>query len=64
MYYESALAPTKTAKSSSFDGVGLQDFFSKYCFKGHPKPYADFMDWRKKEDEMIEFERQKLIPGM
>jgi len=42
----------------------VQDFFSKDCFKGHPKPYADFMDWRKKEDEMIEFERQKLIPGM
>ena len=41
-----------------------QDFFSKDCFKGHPKPYAEFMDWRKKEDENIEVERQKLIPGM
>lgn len=42
----------------------LQDFFSKECFKGHPKPYADFMAWRFKEDDIIEAERQKLIPGM
>lgn len=44
--------------------TALQDFFSKKDFEGHPKPYADFMDWRKKEDEVIESERQKLIPGM
>ena len=44
--------------------IVIQDFFSKECFKGHPKPYTDFMDWRRKEDEAIEKERQKLIPGM
>ena len=51
-------------QSTEMTGVLAQDFFSKDCFKGHPKPYADFMEWRKKEDEMIEAERQKLIPGM
>lgn len=44
--------------------VHLQDFFSKDCFKGHPKPYADFMEWRRKEDEGIEADRRKLLPGM
>ena len=42
----------------------VKDFFHKECFKGHPKPYADFMEWRKKEDELQEHNRQKLIPGL
>lgn len=50
--------------TSQTDVASLQDFFSKECFAGHPKPYVDFMEWRKQEDELIERERQKLIPGM
>lgn len=42
----------------------MQDFFSKDCFKGHPKPYADYMEWRKQEDKKIETQRRNLIPGM
>ena len=44
--------------------ASLQDFFAKDCFKGHPKPYADFMDWRFKEDAQYEVDKQRLIPGL
>ena len=42
----------------------LQDFFHKDCFKGHPKPYAEYMDFRKKEEADYEADKAKLIPGM
>lgn len=41
-----------------------QDFFAKDCFAGHPKPYADFMDWRFREDAQYEADKQRLIPGL
>lgn len=41
-----------------------QDFFSKDCWAHHPKPYADFMDWRLEEDKLIASERSKLIPSV
>lgn len=41
-----------------------QDFFQKDCWSHHPKPYQEFMDWRLKEDERIEAERRKLVPGI
>lgn len=44
--------------------TGEQDFFSKECWAHHPKPYAEFMDWRKKEDERWESDRKRLVPGM
>lgn len=42
----------------------LQDFFQKECWAHHPKPYAEFMDWRNAEDAKIEADRSKLIPGI
>lgn len=42
----------------------VKDFFQKDCWKHHPKPHEDFMDWRRKEDEKIAAEANKLIPGM
>lgn len=42
----------------------VKDFFQKECWAHHPKPHAEYMDWRKKEDEAYEAERAKLIPGM
>ncbi len=44
--------------------LSLQDFFQKDCWAHHPKPYQEYMDWRKKADEEYEAERNKLIPGM
>ena len=41
-----------------------QDFFSKECWAHHPKPYAEFMEWRKSEDERWEAEKSRLVPGM
>jgi hypothetical protein len=43
---------------------GVQDFFAKECWAHHPKPYAEFMEWRKKEDERWEMQRGRLVPGM
>ena len=45
-------------------GDFVQDFFAKECWAHHPKPYAEFMEWRKKEDERWEMERGRLVPGM
>jgi hypothetical protein len=42
----------------------MQDFFSKDCWKHHPRPYAEYMEWRKKEDERLDMERNRLVPGM
>jgi hypothetical protein len=42
----------------------VQDFFQKECWAHHPKPYQEFMDWRNKEDQLFEAERNKLIPGI
>jgi hypothetical protein len=42
----------------------MQDFFSKECWKHHPMPYAEYMDWRRKEDERISMEKSRLVPGM
>lgn len=44
--------------------ISGQDFFQKECWAHHPKPYAEFMEWRKKEDERWEMERGRLVPGM
>ncbi|EIE20067.1 ankyrin [Coccomyxa subellipsoidea C-169] len=42
----------------------VKDFFGKECWAHHPKPYAEFMEWRKKEDERWDMERGRLVPGM
>jgi hypothetical protein len=42
----------------------VKDFFQKECWAHHPKPHADYMEWRTKQDEALEAERKKLIPGM
>lgn len=42
----------------------MQDFFQKACWAHHPKPYADFMEYKKKEEADQLADRQKLIPGM
>lgn len=42
----------------------VKDFFQKDCWSHHPKPHADYMEWRAKQDAELEAERNKLIPGM
>lgn len=42
----------------------MQDFFQKPCWAHHPKPYADYMEYKKKEEADQLADRQKLIPGM
>ena len=41
----------------------VQDFFQKDCWKHHPKPYKEYMDWRFKEDEKLQMQRERLVPG-
>ena len=42
----------------------VKDFYQKECWAHHPKPHADYMEWRLKQDKLQESERNKLIPGM
>jgi hypothetical protein len=42
----------------------MQDFFQKECWKHHPKPHADFMEMKQKEDQELAASRKKLIPGL
>ena len=42
----------------------VKDFYQKECWAHHPKPHADYMEWRPKQDKLQESERNKLIPGM
>lgn len=42
----------------------VKDFFQKECWAHHPKPHADFIEWKLKQDKIQETERNKLIPGM
>ncbi len=44
-------------------GACLQDFFQKDCWKHHPKPYQEFVDWRLKEDAKIESYRNQSGPS-
>ena len=39
----------------------LQDFYSRECWAHHPKPYADFMEYKKKEQAELEADRKKLV---
>lgn len=39
----------------------LQDFYSKDCWQHHPKPYADFLEYKKKERAELEAERRKMV---
>ena len=41
-----------------------QDFFAKECWAHHPKPHADYLEDRRRQDEAYEAERARLIPGM
>eukprot|EP01026_Neomeris_dumetosa_P049207 TRINITY_DN42787_c0_g1_i1.p2 TRINITY_DN42787_c0_g1~~TRINITY_DN42787_c0_g1_i1.p2 ORF type:complete len:186 (+),score=37.28 TRINITY_DN42787_c0_g1_i1:42-599(+) len=42
----------------------VKDFFEKECWQHHPKPHVDFMEWKKREEENLLKERNKLIPGL
>lgn len=42
----------------------VKDFFQKECWAHHPKPHAEYMEWRQAQDAALEAERGKLIPGM
>lgn len=39
----------------------LQDFYSKECWRHHPLPYSDFLEFKKKEREELQAERKKLV---
>jgi len=41
--------------------IKIKDFYSKPCWAHHPKPYADFIDYKKKEREALEAERKKAV---
>ena len=68
MMQTAALGSMERAELADCENVdqayAVQDFFSKECWAHHPKPYAEFMDWRKKEDERWENDRKRLVPGM
>jgi hypothetical protein len=38
-----------------------QDFYSRECWAHHPKPYADFIEYKKKEQAELEAEKKKLV---
>lgn len=42
----------------------VKDFFQKDCWRHHPKPYADYMEMKQKQDEEFAASKKKLIPGM
>lgn len=42
----------------------MQDFFQKDCWRHHPKPHADYMEMKQKQDEEFAASKKKLIPGM
>ena len=42
----------------------VTDFFKKDCWKHHPKPYQEFMDWRAREDAWLEQESKRVIPSL
>eukprot|EP00798_Chlamydomonas_sp_ICE-L_P028998 gene28998-32191_t len=39
----------------------VKDFYTKECWSHHPKPYADFIDFKLKEYEEMQAERKKAI---
>lgn len=39
----------------------VQDFYAKECWAHHPKPYADFLDSRRREHEALEADRKRAI---
>eukprot|EP00877_Chromochloris_zofingiensis_P009397 jgi/Chrzof1/4710/Cz14g23200.t1 len=39
----------------------VKDFYSKDCWAHHPKPYADFIDYKKKERAELEEDRKKVV---
>ncbi|GBF91700.1 hypothetical protein Rsub_04004 [Raphidocelis subcapitata] len=39
----------------------VKDFFSKPCWAHHPKPYADFVEFKRKEHEALEAERKRAV---
>ncbi|PNH11433.1 Serine/threonine-protein kinase TNNI3K [Tetrabaena socialis] len=39
----------------------VKDFFSKPCWSHHPKPYTDFIDFKKSEAAAYEAERKRAI---
>ena len=51
-------------EESAMGSDGMQDFFQKDCWKHHPKPHADFMEMKQKEDQELAASRKKLIPGL
>lgn len=42
----------------------MQDFFQKDCWSHHPKPHADYMEMKQKQDEEYAASKKRLIPGM
>ncbi|PSC74719.1 Serine threonine-kinase TNNI3K [Micractinium conductrix] len=42
----------------------VKDFYQKECWAHHPKPHQEYIDARKKQDEALLAERNKLVPGM
>jgi hypothetical protein len=39
----------------------LQDFYAKDCWAHHPKPYADFIEAKRKEHEAMEVDRKRAV---
>lgn len=39
----------------------VKDFYAKPCWEGHPLPYGDFIDFKKKEAAELEAERKKIV---
>lgn len=41
----------------------VKDFYLKDCWAAHPLPYADFLEFKKKEYQQMEAERKSIIRG-
>jgi hypothetical protein len=39
----------------------VQDFYQKPCWAHHPKPYADFVEWKQGEEREVQEMRKKQI---
>ncbi len=59
------MPPCTSALSLAVAGVTAsahaQDFYSRECWAHHPKPYADFLEYKVKERADLEAEQKKLV---
>lgn len=53
--------PTTTPARTNKHTHDPQDFYAKPCWAHHPKPYADFVEFKAKERAALEEERKRAV---